>query len=292
MRRIMGSKRGFTLVELIVVLVILAILAALLMPSLTGYIDAAREKTYIAECRNLVQAAHTLVAEDYAATQFDATTFLEDHEDEIFALADLEKRDPRDIREITFDAASSATIATLIYRPVNGLTVKYERMGDPVYTVNPDVGAMSYESVWTPIINKLPAKDKNSGKMREAIEKLYNNTFPPLLSDESILLAGTNTIQGLTESARNNLQWKPAAATSAKNGYVLIAATGDINANLVYYDGSYYGCINKTYNGSLKFDTMSVYQNVEISDMVAAKTLAYYEEHSNEVTGKCWVKLR
>lgn len=38
-----NKKRGFTLVELIVVLVILAVLAALLIPSPTGYIDKARK---------------------------------------------------------------------------------------------------------------------------------------------------------------------------------------------------------------------------------------------------------
>lgn len=61
-----NRKKGFTLVELIVVLVILAILAALLVPALTGYIDKAREKQVIAETRQAVMAAQTLIDEAYA----------------------------------------------------------------------------------------------------------------------------------------------------------------------------------------------------------------------------------
>lgn len=61
-----NKKKGFTLVELIVVLVILAILAALLIPALTGYIDRAKKKDIIAETRQTVMAAQTLVDEAYA----------------------------------------------------------------------------------------------------------------------------------------------------------------------------------------------------------------------------------
>ena len=60
-----NKKKGFTLVELIVVLVILAILAALLIPALTGYIDKAKEKQVVAEARQIVMAAQTLLDEEY-----------------------------------------------------------------------------------------------------------------------------------------------------------------------------------------------------------------------------------
>lgn len=59
------EKKGFTLVELIVVLVILAILAALLIPALTKYIDKAKNKSIVAETRQAVMAAQTLVDEAY-----------------------------------------------------------------------------------------------------------------------------------------------------------------------------------------------------------------------------------
>ena len=59
------NKKGFTLVELIVVLVILAIMAALLVPALTGYIDKANQEKVIAECRSVVMAAQTTASEYY-----------------------------------------------------------------------------------------------------------------------------------------------------------------------------------------------------------------------------------
>ena len=68
------EKKGFTLVELIVVLVILAILAALLIPALTGYIDKAKNKSIVAETRQAVMAAQTLVDEKYAKEEVGADT--------------------------------------------------------------------------------------------------------------------------------------------------------------------------------------------------------------------------
>lgn len=69
-----NKKKGFTLVELIVVLVILAILAALLIPALTGYIDKAKNKSVVAETRQAVMAAQTLIDEEYAKADVESDT--------------------------------------------------------------------------------------------------------------------------------------------------------------------------------------------------------------------------
>jgi type II secretory pathway pseudopilin PulG len=58
------------LVEVIVVLVILAILAAIAIPALTGYIDKAQDKQYIAQARNAVAALRSVMSELYASGKF------------------------------------------------------------------------------------------------------------------------------------------------------------------------------------------------------------------------------
>lgn len=60
-----NKKKGFTLVELIVVLAILAILAAMLVPALTGYIDKANGQKVVAECRQVVMAVQTETSSAY-----------------------------------------------------------------------------------------------------------------------------------------------------------------------------------------------------------------------------------
>ena len=60
------TNKGFTLVELIVVLVILAILAAILVPTLLGYIDEARIKRYLPNAKACMDAAQAAFVEQYA----------------------------------------------------------------------------------------------------------------------------------------------------------------------------------------------------------------------------------
>lgn len=69
LKRTPRSCGGFTLVELIVVLVILGVLAAFAVPALTGYIDSAKEKQAVSETQACVMTATRQGAQKYALVQ-------------------------------------------------------------------------------------------------------------------------------------------------------------------------------------------------------------------------------
>lgn len=56
-------RSGFTLVELMVVIVIMAILAAAATPVFTGYVRRAKATAHLAECRSIYVAVQTYLEE-------------------------------------------------------------------------------------------------------------------------------------------------------------------------------------------------------------------------------------
>ena len=69
----LSKNKGFTLVELIVVLVILAILAAILVPTLLGYIDKARSEKDFATAQAVRVATQAQIDELYGKGDNDVT---------------------------------------------------------------------------------------------------------------------------------------------------------------------------------------------------------------------------
>lgn len=67
------NRKGFSLVELIVVLVIMAILSAALIPSLIGYISKTKEQNVQSECQASVTAAQTIASGIYASAEVPAS---------------------------------------------------------------------------------------------------------------------------------------------------------------------------------------------------------------------------
>lgn len=53
------KKKGFTLIELMAVIAIIAILAAVLVPTVSGYINRSKKTAIITECRTVMNAIET-----------------------------------------------------------------------------------------------------------------------------------------------------------------------------------------------------------------------------------------
>ena len=71
------SRRAFTLVELIVVLVILAVVAAMLVPALTGYIKRAKRDKYVDNAHYALVACQSVMTELYGNNAGYTQTYLD-----------------------------------------------------------------------------------------------------------------------------------------------------------------------------------------------------------------------
>ena len=78
MKKLRKNDKGFTLVELIEVLVILALLAAILVPALLGYIDKAKKEKNYQAAQEVHTAVQALATESYGKGDAKPTMSLDD----------------------------------------------------------------------------------------------------------------------------------------------------------------------------------------------------------------------
>ncbi len=124
------SKKGFTLIELIVVIAIIGILAAILIPQFTGFQEKARSTQAIVEAKQFATAADGYLIENY-----DLTTA---------TYADTDTAAIKEIAGIDVDGTVSAVTI------VNGhVYFTYATVGTtPVYTVVRNAADGSFTVTW------------------------------------------------------------------------------------------------------------------------------------------------
>ncbi len=100
------KKKGFTLIELIVVLVIMAILAAAAIPTVMGYIDNSRRASYLANMRAILQAAETTLTEARANGKIVTTdaSAIDDKTPSTKFIDAVKAKLPSDLQDVTVGA--------------------------------------------------------------------------------------------------------------------------------------------------------------------------------------------
>ena len=283
-RRLWKDKDGFTLVELIVVLVILGILIALLVPSLTGYIDKARKKTKLAECRQVVTAVQTELSELYgAAESADLTTLtsmINAQKDMVLKLSEAPGEIVGDI-----EVQDKAAVKRLMYEAKDGTRVIYEKGHEPEYWVE-DAGAgyskdapgyWRWASGLSPDEYSVDVFLDENGKVKDEYkeyfgEQAYNvrNSASRRLQAAYLKKYGSyqkvnwdhiNVPVAIPED-RDEYVWKPIVAKG--NETILVAERGgqmgQSRAAVIYYSGKYY--YHPNWNGT-KVDLATVMDKAE-----------------------------
>ncbi len=195
------KTKGFTLVEVIVVLVILAILAAILIPSFIGWIKKAEDKTVIIEARNCVLAAQTIATEDYAA----GLTMPLSSDPRILELAGSPAGSS--ITELTWNDGTTY-VNKLVYRSAGGVIVTYENRE---YTI----GASSSGSFGSKEIMDIITKNARTAGYTDSgaagFEGSSANTLVKALKTNGIDLEamGAKTWRFTADTKKSVLYWTP-----------------------------------------------------------------------------------
>lgn len=126
------NKKGFTLIELIVVLVIMAILVAAAAPAMMGYVNKAKKASYLANCRAVYVAGQADITEQLGTTGSVATTNM---------AANIHKMVPEIAAEdIVFDAAAQGkyyVVVDVAGKKVTSVTYTFGTGADDKVVVTP-----------------------------------------------------------------------------------------------------------------------------------------------------------
>lgn len=119
------NKKGFTLIELIVVIAILGILAVIAIPRFTGMRENANESAVISNLRNIQNAAEMVAAEENVEIDDEAVTV-----DKITTALGSWPTGPSGVTYGFSGGVASATVPTGVPYPDDGVT-SYSQLVSP-----------------------------------------------------------------------------------------------------------------------------------------------------------------
>ena len=167
-----GEQGGFTLVEMIVVLVIIAILAAITIPALLKYIDKARDKQVLIDTRAICMATQSAMTEAYATDTLknmkgneisdyyvaykSGTDTQKKYYQEIVDLAGVSSLEKLENNKSSFGAFvdNEGILSLLIYQDGNGKVAFYFRETDE-YKVYDEADFTSFTSYFSSIKDRV-----------------------------------------------------------------------------------------------------------------------------------------
>lgn len=121
------NEDGFTLVEILVVLVILAILAAVSIPTMRGFIDDAKRKTYLVEARSVYVACQA------AATELSGGTADIDEESVVKIANELLADDISGDYSLILDSSENWKVKSITYTSLDGTSISINSDGEITY---------------------------------------------------------------------------------------------------------------------------------------------------------------
>lgn len=124
LKKLKENEKGFTLIELIIVIAILGILAMILLPKFTGFTKSAGEKAVLSEAKNIDTAIQAQEAEEGTAPAAGKENEVWDY---------LGKKAPTDVKDgkLTLTGSGNFTYS----KEVHGKTYEATKNGDSLTCV-------------------------------------------------------------------------------------------------------------------------------------------------------------
>lgn len=238
----MNNRKGFTLTEIIVVLVVIAVLAAITIPSSIGYINKAKQSKAVAECQEVVHASQIVAVDLYSKNELlnENDLLNDENKNQILSLSET----AGSIISIDYDINTSK-ILNLSYLSSNDLLVHYDADTESLYSIDnkiPD-SAPDYTVVAErilideEILSTYNQRNKQTQALQVAFLEENEEVYPVLSASEQQMM------KELRYTTPENLNWRP--IISATGEIFLAGSTADVSkpnplSCVIYYNGNYY----------------------------------------------------